>query len=110
MRSFPPEYVKSVGNRVAFPSLWSKAELALRRAENLALIGFSFTPTDLYVESLFRLALARKPALKRVVIVNPSREDRKRIRSILAPALHGGVRVIQFDTLGEAAPHLQDLL
>ena len=106
----PPEYVKSVGDRVAFPSLWSKAELAIRRAENLTLIGFSFTPTDLYVESLFRLALARKPALKRVVIVNPSQDDRKRIRNILAPALRNDVRVIQFDRLKDAAPHFENLL
>lgn len=56
----PPEYVKSVGIRPIFPILWAHAALALRRAKTLAFVGFSFTPTDLHVEALFRLALARK--------------------------------------------------
>lgn len=106
----PPEYVKSVGSRPIFPTLWSHAELAIRRAKLLAFIGFSFTPTDLHVEALFRLALADGGALKSAVIVNPTREHRKRIRSILAPALEKGARVVQFDTFGDAAPYLGDLL
>jgi hypothetical protein len=39
----PPEYVKSVGSRPIFPTLWSHAELAIRKAKKIALIGFSFT-------------------------------------------------------------------
>jgi len=106
----PPEYVKSVGSRPIFPELWSHAELAIRKAKTLAFVGFSFTPTDLHVEALFRLALAEPKALKSVVIVNPTQEHRKRIRSILAPALQGGVRVVQFDKFADAAPYLGDLL
>jgi hypothetical protein len=73
--------------------------MALRRAEVLAFVGFSFTPTDLDVEALFRLALAsgKKKTLRRVVIANPNREHRERIRRILAPALRDGALLMQFD-------------
>ena len=105
----PPEYVKTVGARPVFPILWSHAELAIRKARTLMFVGFSFTPTDLHVEALFRLALA-KPSAQRVVIVNPEASHRKRIRSIVAPALKGGARVIQFERFSEAAPYFSSLV
>jgi hypothetical protein len=107
----PPEYVKSVDARPIYPTLWSNAELALRRAESVAFIGFSFTPTDLDVEALFRLAMAsNNRKLKRVVIANPSDQHRRRIRSILATALQDGAVVTQFDNFRDLAPHLGELL
>lgn len=106
----PPEYVKSVQARPVFPVLWSHAALALRRSKTLAFIGFSFTPTDLHVEALFRLSLAERRDLERVLIINPSQDHRKRIRSILAPALRDGARLIQFETFGQAHPYLEELL
>jgi hypothetical protein len=106
----PPEYVKTVASRPIFRELWSRAELALRKASVLAFVGFSFTPTDLDVEALFRLALVNSP-LKRVVIVNPDTAHRKRIRKILAPALGARkARVVQFDRFSDAARHLGELL
>ncbi len=107
----PPEYVKSVGSRAIYPDLWSRARLALRRAKRLVFIGFSFTPTDLHVEALFRLALADQPSATEVIIlVNPSADHRQRIRTITSPALARGARVVQFDYLAEAAPHFSELL
>jgi hypothetical protein len=106
----PPEYVKTVGTRPIFPVLWSHAELALRRVKVLAFIGFSFTPTDLHVEAMFRLALAEAAELKRVIIVNPSREHRQRIRSVLSRALAKGAPVVQFETLAHVAPYFEDAL
>lgn len=106
----PPEYAKSIGSRPIFRTLWSKAELALRRSSTIAFIGFSFTPTDLHVDALFRLALTANRNLERVIIVNPSAEHRRRIRSILARSLQGGARLIQFDMFEEFAPHAHELL
>jgi hypothetical protein len=106
----PPEYVKSIGSRPIFPTLWANAEFALRRAQTLIFVGFSFTPTDLDVEALFRLALASNKRLKRVVIANPSHEHRRRIRSILAPALESGALLTQFDYFRDLAPHASDLM
>ena len=77
----------------------------------LAFIGFSFTPTDLQVESLFRLATVSNTVLERVLIVNPNREHRQRIRAILAPALTYQAPVLtQFDTFQVAAPRLAEVL
>ncbi len=106
----PPEFVKSIANRPIFPQLWSKAELALRRASVLCFVGFSFTPTDLHVEALFRLALAANKNLKRLVVANPSPDHRRRIRSVCSGALRNGAHVVQFETLREFAPHMRDLL
>ena len=72
----------------------------------LALIGFSFTPTDLHVDSLFRLAISANSRLERIVIVNPSADHRRAIRSVVAAQLKRGVRIVQFDTLGEFAPRV----
>jgi hypothetical protein len=106
----PPEYVKTVESRPIYPTLWAHAELAIRRATTCTFVGFSFTPTDLHVEALFRLALAGNGQLSRLVIVTPSQEHRRRIRQIASPALKNGARVIQFDTFAEGAPHLAKLL
>lgn len=105
----PPEYVKDL-NRPIYEDLWKHADLALRRAKVLAFIGFSFTPTDLHVESLFRIATVSNRSLRRVVIANPNQDHRRRIRSILAPGLRQGATVVQFETMQEAAPRLKELL
>ncbi len=106
----PPEYVKSVGTRPIFPALWAHAALALRRAKVIVFVGFSFTPTDLHVEALFRLSLSEKKDLRNLVIVNPAAEHRKRIRSIVAPALRDGTRAVQFETFRKASSYLPSLL
>jgi hypothetical protein len=106
----PPEYAKSSDSRPIYPTLWANAELALRQATVLIFIGFSFTPTDLEVEALFRLAMASNKKLTRVVIANPDAEHRRRIRSIIATALKDGAVVTQFDSFKDLAPHLKDLV
>lgn len=106
----PPENSKQLENRAVLKKLWGSAERALRRAEVLALIGFSFTPTDLHVDSLFRVALAANQRLKLVVIVNPDPEHRRAIRAVMTPQLARDIRLVQFDRLGQFAPHVVDLL
>lgn len=63
------------------------AASALRSAHVLALVGFSFPPTDQLVEALFRMALEDNKSLKRLIIVNPSSDHRRRIRSVCAELL-----------------------
>lgn len=101
----PPEFVKNIDADPNFEMLWRNAERAIRGAEVVALVGFSFTPTDLHVESLFRIALA-KSNLKTLVIANPSQADRRRIRSVFARPLEQGSVVRQYDYLSEFAEHL----
>ena len=104
----PPEWNKSVREQPLLRHLWRQAFRAIRSAERVAVIGFSFTPTDLHVESLFRLALTNAK-LKTLVIANPSAADRERIRRVFAPALERTRAVVrQYDSLGEVAASWPD--
>ena len=102
----PPEYVKRIDADPNFEVLWRKAEQAIRGADSIALVGFSFTPTDLHVESLFRMAVA-KSDLSSLLIANPSRDHRRRIRSVFAKPLDRGCLVRQYGDLEEFASHLE---
>ena len=85
-------------------ALWRNAERAIRHAEVIALVGFSFTPTDLHVDSLFRIAQAGgNNRLRSLVIANPSKSDRRRIRSVFSRSLEQGCLVRQYSTLGDFA-------
>jgi SIR2-like domain len=92
----PPVWNKDARQQPIFQHLWRNAERAIRNARHIAVVGFSFTPTDLHVESLFRVALA-KANLKTLVIANPSHADRTRTREVFAKALERGAVVRQFD-------------
>lgn len=106
----PPEWVKSVDTDPVFRVLWSRAGRAIRGAETIALVGFSFTPTDLHVEALFRLALSQDPRLRTLVIANPTRNDRRRIRDVFSKPLAGGsVLVRQYEDLKDLTDHLADI-
>ncbi len=93
----PPGWQKRERDEPTFEDLWKKAERALRNAKRIAVVGFSFTPTDLHVEAVARLAAARSGPLKSLVIANPSEGDRRRIRSIFAKQLEQGAVVRQYD-------------
>lgn len=112
----PPEFFKRI-EKDPFKTLWKRAASALRHARILALVGFSFPPTDQLVEALFRAALVENNRLERLIIVNPSREHRTRIRDVCSSRLSAGsrggrghVRLVQFDSFAEFSPHAMDLL
>ncbi len=105
----PPAWNKSQSEEPIFEDLWKKAERAIRYAKRLAVVGFSFTPTDLHVEALFRLALADS-GLKTLVIANPSARDRERIREIFAKPLARGAIVRQYDSFQEFVRALPECL
>ena len=106
----PPEQSKSIDADPRYRKLWGHAELAIRKCEVAVLIGFSFTPTDLHVAALFRGALRENGQLKKLVIVNPSREHRQFVRKIFQQPLRNGALVVQFDTLGDFAPHAMEVM
>jgi hypothetical protein len=105
----PPAWNKSEKQEPIFEDLWKKAERAIRYARSLAVVGFSFTPTDLNVEALFRLAVAESN-LKTLVIANPSPRDRQRIREIFAKPLAKSAVVRQYDSFQEFVRALPDCL
>lgn len=94
----PPVWNKAVAAHPTFEVLWKNAERSIRFAEEIAVVGFSFAPTDLPVESLFRVALARRPKkLKTLVIANRSSQHRRRVREVFARPLEDGTVVRQYD-------------
>ncbi len=100
----PPAWNKAAAKRPTFRVLWKNAERAIRTASEIAVVGFSFAPTDLPVESLFRVALAgRTSRLRTLVIVNPSKADRTRTREVFAKPLEAGALVRQYDEFGSFA-------
>lgn len=92
----PPGWNKQILEDETFRALWKNAERAIRNAKSIAIVGFSFTPTDLHAESLFRIALARE-RLRTVVIANPSQQDRYRIRQVFSRSLERDTVVRQYD-------------
>jgi hypothetical protein len=92
----PPVWNKAAAKHPTFKTLWTNAERAIRTAEHIAIVGFSFSPTDLPVESLFRVALARRTTnLKTLVIANRSSSDRARARKVFARPLERGKSIVR---------------
>ena len=104
----PPGWAKREREEPFFDDLWKKAERALRNAKEIAVVGFSFAPTDLHVEAVVRLAVARSGSLRALLIANPSSDDRKRIRSIFAKQLAQGAVVRQYDSFRQFIRSLPD--
>lgn len=103
----PPVWNKTARDQHIFQVLWRNAERAIRMARQIAIVGFSFTPTDLHVQSLFRVALA-KSNLRTLVIANPSPVDRGRIRSVFARPLEKRVIVRQYETFEDFVDAMPD--
>lgn len=98
----PPGWSKQERDEPIFQDLWRKAERALRNARTIAVVGFSFTPTDLHVEAIVRLALSQSKSLKTLVIANPSQHDRERIRAVFSRQLSKNKVVVrQYDSFAE---------
>lgn len=97
----PPVWNKADYREPAYRDLWRHAEACIRKARRIAVVGFSFTPGDLHVESLFRVALARRRDLETLVIANPSPSDRSRIREVFSGPLREGTLVRQYDGFAE---------
>jgi hypothetical protein len=104
----PPVWNKAVAENPNFRALWQNAELAIRAARHIAVIGFSFAPTDLPVQSLFRVALAKKRDLKTLVIANPETADRERVRGVFARPLQHGTVIRTYDDIGAVVKALPE--
>lgn len=97
----PPESDKRYDEGF-FRKLWTQARDALHKAETLVLVGYSLPASDQHSTALFRVAV-REGRLKSLVVVNPDREARRRIRGVVQSGLGPESRVYSFDTLAEFA-------
>ena len=97
----PPESSKSY-DEGSFGHIMKNAYQSLRKATRVVVIGYSLPPSDQHAESLFRFGI-KKNALDALVVVNPERAARGRIRSALQNGLKPSTRVLSFDYLEEFA-------
>jgi hypothetical protein len=93
----PPESHKAY-DRGVFSRLWKNAGKAIRRAEHVVVVGYSMPQTDAHSTAIFRTNL-QPGQLKSLVVVNPDREARYRIRSVLQRGFGRATRVLSFDRL-----------
>lgn len=103
----PPESNKRYDEGV-FKHLWFSAGQALSHATAMVVIGYSLPITDSHANALFRISVKREK-LKSLVIVNPDRESRRRIRYVLSRGISSATRVFVFDTLADFAVVPRDL-
>jgi hypothetical protein len=107
----PPVWNKAVDTQDIFRRVWQEAANRLRAARAIAIVGFSFVPTDLYAQSLFRIALGERSKLKRLIIANPNHEARVRIRQVFdVPLLEKGVLLRQYESFGDLVNALPEAL
>jgi len=97
----PPEWNKHFDEGV-FRKLWGIARNEIHKATTIVVIGYSFPTTDLHTTALFRVSVNPK-RLKKVVIVNPDPEARRRTRDVLQRGFAPDTRVLVFDRLKEFA-------
>jgi len=97
----PPEWNKRFDDGV-FRRLWDLGRDEIHKATTIVVVGYSFPATDLHTSALFRVSVSPKK-LRRVVIVNPDREARRRTREVLQRGFSADTRVLVFDGLGEFA-------
>lgn len=95
----PPESSKSYDDG-RFGQTMQNAHRSLRAASRVVVIGYSLPPTDQHAEALFRFGV-KQNVLESLVIVNPDRTARRRIRAALQGGLKSSTRVLSFDYLEE---------
>lgn len=98
----PPEWNKGGNEDPVLRKIWREAATRIHREDVFAFLGFSFTPTDLHVASLFQIGV-KTEHIKRLIIANPSSEVRRRTRSILERGLSSRTHIVQFASLEEFA-------
>jgi hypothetical protein len=97
----PPEWNKHFDEGV-FRKLWGIARDEIHKATTIIVVGYSFPATDLHTSALFRVGV-NEGKLKRVVIVNPDAEARRRTRDVLRRGFSPDTRVLVFDRLSDFA-------
>jgi hypothetical protein len=105
----PPEWNKPIRSGV-YVRVWRQARRALRESRAIAFVGYSLPHTDLPAKALFMVDAGRQataPNLDLLVLVNPDREARARIRDVLNRRVTDHTRVVTFDYFDEFAEFLR---
>jgi hypothetical protein len=99
----PPLWQKSFDD-APFHDIWIDARSRLTTTKALMLIGYSLPLTDVYTQALLRIDVQ---TLDFLLIANPDREARGRIKRALRSALRPTTRIVELDGIrdvGELLP------
>ncbi|MBD5781057.1 SIR2 family protein [Pelagicoccus sp. NFK12] len=96
----PPESSKAYDDDGIIGNVMKNAYKDLRSASRVVVIGYSLPPSDQHAEALLRFGV-KKDAIGSLVIVNPDRIARRRLRSALQRGMHSTTKVHSFDYLSE---------
>jgi len=96
----PPEWNKERLKQRTFTRIWKEAASRIHREKTFVFVGFSFVPTDLYAASLFQVSIKEK-GIKKLVIVNPDKEARRRTRTVLNRGISDETLIVQYDSFKE---------
>ena len=92
----PPTFAKDILRRSHMWKLWRKAKEALEGCERVVVIGLSLREADYQTRWLLRSALAAaRPRDIEIDVVNPSSEDRNRLRGFFL----GLGRVVEYESV-----------
>ena len=104
----PPEWNKPIRSGI-YQGIWRTARRALRDSSALVFIGYSMPEADLPTRALFMVDAGRQhaaPDLKLLVVVNPDKEARRRIRRVLSARITPKTRIVTFDRFSEFSQFL----
>lgn len=107
-RIIPPLAKKEISTE-PYQSVWTGARDALVTAKALVVIGYSAPDVDPLSQALIRLHTAGgRPALRSLVLVDPSRDVRDRFRVLCQGAMRpGSTSIHEFDLLEQLAKALR---
>lgn len=109
----PPAIAKET-YMLAYRQLWESALHRMRKAELIAVVGYSIPPADALAEALFRAReLDREgktsaKALRYLVVANPDRSVRHRVINVFKKSIQPFTRVLVFDDLRQMTCQLFD--
>ena len=87
-------------------SVWSEAVDALQRADSIIIIGYSLPDADALSSAMLRTRAqstrhTKRRELRNLVIANPDKSVRGRIRGAMRQSIGPNTRVLSFKSLGE---------
>jgi hypothetical protein len=95
----PPEWHKDY-DKGFISNLWKTTAKAINRAESIIFWGYSLPTTDMHATALFRTSIKRE-SLKSLILINPDKEARKRIRIVVQRGINKNTKVLSFNTINE---------
>lgn len=97
--SYFPFIVPPTGNKPYLHSLlkpvWTQAAMALKNAEIIFVIGYSFPQTDQFFRNFFALGTIGPTDLERIILIDPGEYAHKELCNMVSPDLHSNIEYLK---------------